>query len=420
MVSDLTPRQTSRVFKAAGSAAALLALLDALRALVLALFFLSGYGLTRGFRISPTSVSLATWLIVGLASFFVGIRLPPSFGWNSAFVDTGRAQHDAEASSLSPRASLARSLYSPNIGFIRELRRNCAHRFASNVAQEKSHVVALQFGREQREFAELFGARTSLDDVMRVLRQVRTYVEQGGAFPEERITDLVQILGPSRMVHSYCSAETWFAPCRNSKGCRVSTRKGRPWATPLTDLSHDKRALSVVGVSVPRMPSMACDQRFGAWLQARRASIREPLVPLPGVLSRPPAHPTGGSQRHGSRHRGRNAAPRGDGAPTTGPPIGDAACRPSGAGRTARDSSPAGVSEAFSSSRQPCCAGTGTSSPGAGPTPTAGPADQVSRGEPRRLSSGWRRRTRLGATAGSTASSPPWALSSPPRASGRS
>jgi len=45
---------------------------------------------------------------------------------------------------------------------------------------------------------------------------------------------------------------------------------------------------------------------------------------------------------------------------------------------------------------------------------------QASRREPRRSSSGWRRRIHSGATAASTVSSPPWALSSPPPASGRS
>jgi hypothetical protein len=38
---------------------------------------------------------------------------------------------------------------------------------------------------------------------------------------------------------------------------------------------------------VPRMPSMACEQHFDARTQARRASDRDPLVPLLGVLSRP-------------------------------------------------------------------------------------------------------------------------------------
>jgi hypothetical protein len=61
---------------------------------------------------------------------------------------------------------------------------------------------------------------------------------------------------------------------------------------------------------------------------------------------------------------------------------------------------------ACSSSRPPCCAGTETSSPGAGPTHTAGPAGQQCPQEPRRSSSGWQRRTRVGATRASTASSP--------------
>jgi hypothetical protein len=56
----------------------------------------------------------------------------------------------------------------------------------------------------------------------------------------------------------------------------------------------------------------------------------------------------------------------------------------------------------------------------AGPTRTAVPVGRASRRAPSRWSSGWRRRTRPGATAASTASSPPWASSSPPRASGRS
>ena len=44
---------------------------------------------------------------------------------------------------------------------------------------------------------------------------------------------------------------------------------------------------------------------------------------------------------------------------------------------------PADVSDASSSSRQPCCAGTGTSSPSAGPTRTAGPADRHREGNHR-------------------------------------
>ena len=65
---------------------------------------------------------------------------------------------------------------------------------------------------------------------------------------------------------------------------------------------------------------------------------------------------------------------------------------------------------ASSSSQPPCWVGTGTSSPTAGPTRTAGPVDRPSRRELPRSSSDWRRRTRPGATGESTASSPPWAL----------
>ena len=36
-----------------------------------------------------------------------------------------------------------------------------------------------------------------------------------------------------------------------------------------------------VEVWVPRMPSIACEQHFDAWTQARRASSDYPLVPLP-------------------------------------------------------------------------------------------------------------------------------------------
>ncbi len=73
------------------------------------------------------------------------------------------------------------------------------------------------------------------------------------------------------------------------------------------------------------------------------------------------------------------------------------------------DCSDSSVSGAPSSNRQPCCDGTVTSSPGAGRTRTAGPVDQASRGEPPRLSSGWRGRIHSGATAASTASWPLWA-----------
>jgi tellurite resistance protein TehA-like permease len=51
-------------------------------------------------------------------------------------------------------------------------------------------------------------------------------------------------------------------------------------------------AMSLLGLWVPRMPSVACDQHFDALPRARRASGRDPLVPLPSVLPRPPADPT--------------------------------------------------------------------------------------------------------------------------------
>ena len=82
--------------------------------------------------------------------------------------------------------------------------------------------------------------------------------------------------------------------------------------------------------------------------------------------------------------------------------------------------SPAGVTGTSSSNRQPFCAGTATSSPSAGPIPTAARVDLPSPREPLHWYSASRRRTRTGATAASTVSSPPWASSSRPRASGRS
>ena len=129
---------------------------------------------------------------------------------------------------------------------------------------------------------------------------------------------------------------------------------------------------------VPRTPSMARELDFDARRLMRRASGDGPLVPLPGVLPRPPADPALLSQGHRSRDRGRHAAPRGGGAPTPGPPSGAAAGRPGRARRLCGDCSLAGARVASSSSRPPCCAGTGTSSPSAGPTHTAGPAGQPS------------------------------------------
>ncbi len=60
------------------------------------------------------------------------------------------------------------------------------------------------------------------------------------------------------------------------------------------------------------------------------------------------------------------------------------------------DCSPAGDSEASSSSRQPCWVGTGTSSPSTGPTHTASPVGRAFRRAPPRLSCGWQRRTPTG------------------------
>ena len=84
------------------------------------------------------------------------------------------------------------------------------------------------------------------------------------------------------------------------------------------------------------------------------------------------------------------------------------------------DCSPADDWDASSSDQKLCCAGTGTSSPTAGPTRTAGLVDLASPRERPRSSSGWRRGIHSGATAASAVSWPPWALSSPPRVSGRS
>jgi len=82
---------------------------------------------------------------------------------------------------------------------------------------------------------------------------------------------------------------------------------------------------------VPRMSSMTCDQHFDAWTQVGRTSCSDPLVPLPGLPSRPSADPSHLSQRCGPRRRGHRAAPRGGSLPTPGPPTS------AGAGGSSRD-----------------------------------------------------------------------------------
>ncbi len=84
------------------------------------------------------------------------------------------------------------------------------------------------------------------------------------------------------------------------------------------------------------------------------------------------------------------------------------------------DCSPVVDSDTSSSRRQPCWVGSAISSPSTGPTRTPGQVDRLSQKGPPPWYSASRRRTRTGATAASTANSPPRASSSPPRASGRS
>src|ERR1019366_4939340 len=75
----------------------------------------------------------------------------------------------------------------------------------------------------------------------------------------------------------------------------------------------------------------------------RRASGGGPLLPVPGIRSRPLTGPALVPRGHGSGDRGHHAAPRGGGPSTPGPPSGVAAGRPRCAGRpvaTAPSSSP--------------------------------------------------------------------------------
>ena len=121
----------------------------------------------------------------------------------------------------------------------------------------------------------------------------------------------------------------------------------------------------------------------------------------PGVLCRPrpAADPAQRWHRQGPRHRGRHAAPAGGGPPTPGPPSSATARRPGIARRVGATAPPP---RACSSSRQPCCAGTVTWLPSAGPTRTADQAGPPSRREQPQSSYGWRRRIRGGASDGST------------------
>jgi hypothetical protein len=47
---------------------------------------------------------------------------------------------------------------------------------------------------------------------------------------------------------------------------------------------------------VPKTSSTGGELHFDAWRWAQRASGSDPVVPLPGVLPHPPAHPTRRSQ----------------------------------------------------------------------------------------------------------------------------
>ncbi len=84
-------------------------------------------------------------------------------------------------------------------------------------------------------------------------------------------------------------------------------------------------------MSVPRMSSILFELDFDGWAREQRASTDDPLVPLPGVLPRPPGHPTPRSKRRRSRDRGSHAPPRGGGPPTPGTTTG---ARSGGSGGT--------------------------------------------------------------------------------------
>jgi Enoyl-(Acyl carrier protein) reductase len=81
-------------------------------------------------------------------------------------------------------------------------------------------------------------------------------------------------------------------------------------------------------------------------------------------IARTSVDPARRSMTQTSRSRPSRCA-RGGGPATPGPATGAAACRPSRSWPVWRKSFSASVSAASSSNRQPCCAGTGTSSPSA-------------------------------------------------------
>ncbi len=193
-VSNLTIVQSRTVFRAERTAVLGLLALDAGRATVLSLLVLAGFGLTGKPIARADSVSIISWIAVGLSSFFVGVRLPPSFGFAVPQSGHSGAQIREDADSSARSSSLASSLYTPNVGFLREVRRNCAARFTAGVAKMRSQIVALRLGREQREADELLDATTSLDDVMRVITEVREYVSQAGLLTQPQLASLIEYL----------------------------------------------------------------------------------------------------------------------------------------------------------------------------------------------------------------------------------
>lgn len=176
LLSDLSFTQIRLVFGRTRRWLSLLILLDAGRAAAVATVALLAV-INRGGTISPSvAKSVIFWLGVGVSSFFVGFRLPPS---TDLTMMPKRARVPSETRGRGSRvdSTIGPLLYNPNIGIIAGLRRKCVSRLEDAVAAERSQHVALAVAAVQQGVARWFPTGASEQDVQRIIVECREYLE---------------------------------------------------------------------------------------------------------------------------------------------------------------------------------------------------------------------------------------------------
>lgn len=187
-----------RVLRSVPHDVSLLLALDVGRASVLVALVLSGVVAQEATKNISSAVVPLFWAGIGLMSFFVGIRIPPTVSVRDPYDVASTIER---AKSTGPRggsgemASIARSLYAPHPGMFKALRRSAVKRFAQCVANEKGRSAALSQAAMDREVGVLYESGASAEDVRRVIVQCHEYVvSSAGWLPEATEKSLLDYL----------------------------------------------------------------------------------------------------------------------------------------------------------------------------------------------------------------------------------